>query len=416
MPIDDPVSDATFLTRDAFTGIAEGKDSQVAIRGSLLDAPEALAKTLGLEPERLLAVVRAKQPGRLSDGAKVSFGWHDLALFVRTRNLPWPRLRLVRAGQHLPPGSFLAREASDVEGGTVRLLGPEVVQELKDGATLIVDNLDDGGGPIEQIAWHASLAFGERCSINAYYSTHKTVGFGRHWDDHDVIVVQVAGCKQWDLWAPTLPHPVKGDRAAEPGASADLRWFLEPGDAAYVPRGWWHAAVASSDSPSLHLAMSVPYRRHDQAVEWSVGALARLRRDAYADMRATMVERSGDPSALLYDPAALERWASWFMVWHDATARPVPWLNDPSLEAKELENCRVRPAWRRPAWFLPRDDDRVILLAAERAMTLAPDAAELVRRFTSTRWEPIAALAETARDLEAIDVLAAEGLVHVRKT
>lgn len=38
-------------------------------------------------------------------------------------------------------------------------------------------------------------------------------GFGTHWDDHNVIVVQVEGSKHWRLYGPTRSAPMHRDTA-----------------------------------------------------------------------------------------------------------------------------------------------------------------------------------------------------------
>ncbi|WSC07830.1 cupin domain-containing protein [Streptomyces scopuliridis] len=54
---------------------------------------------------------------------------------------------------------------------------------------------------------------------NLYASLTAREGFGVHWDDHDVIVIQIDGAKRWKLYGPTRTAPqVQGHRRARAAA------------------------------------------------------------------------------------------------------------------------------------------------------------------------------------------------------
>ncbi|MGH3831563.1 MAG: JmjC domain-containing protein [Pseudonocardiaceae bacterium] len=40
-------------------------------------------------------------------------------------------------------------------------------------------------------------------------TTQNTAGFDLHWDDHDVIVVQLAGSKMWEVRGTSRPAPLR---------------------------------------------------------------------------------------------------------------------------------------------------------------------------------------------------------------
>lgn len=91
--------------------------------------------------------------------------------------------------------------------------------------------------------------------VNAYASWTSQEGFGVHWDDHDVIVLQVSGRKRWRLYGTTRVAPLHHDvefSTEEPTEPID-EFVMEPGDILHVPRGCWHAVAASEGEPSLHL-------------------------------------------------------------------------------------------------------------------------------------------------------------------
>ncbi|KAJ1449256.1 hypothetical protein M885DRAFT_573030 [Pelagophyceae sp. CCMP2097] len=104
--------------------------------------------------------------------------------------------------------------------------------------------------------------FAAACSVNVYCTPAGAQALDAHHDDHDVFVVQLAGRKQWRLYAAggaLLPR--LGDARLTPGDAA-LRGAhatvsLEPGDVLYVPRGTVHAATANGAAHSIHATIGL---------------------------------------------------------------------------------------------------------------------------------------------------------------
>lgn len=113
---------------------------------------------------------------------------------------------------------------------------------------------------------------GTSVQANAYASWTDREGFGLHWDDHDVVVIQVHGSKRWRLYGSTREAPtfrdVESPERPEGGPVADI--VLSPGDVLYLPRGWWHAVTADQGTEPLHLTFGmVPHTGADlMPVAW----------------------------------------------------------------------------------------------------------------------------------------------------
>jgi Cupin superfamily protein len=102
---------------------------------------------------------------------------------------------------------------------------------------------------------------GEVVHANAYLTTHATFGLALHRDDHDVITVQVAGDKHWEVRGRS---PVDAD--SEP--SKDIIWCgtASQGTLMHIPRGCWHQARRSeSGGLSLHVTFAIAKRT---GVDW----------------------------------------------------------------------------------------------------------------------------------------------------
>jgi len=99
-----------------------------------------------------------------------------------------------------------------------------------------------------------------------------------HWDDHDVICVQLAGTKHWEVRGPSRPHPMYRDAERNLEPPGDVAWsgMLAAGDVMHVPRGWWHAATraGAGEGVSLHVTFGITRRT---GVAWA-GYLADVAR------------------------------------------------------------------------------------------------------------------------------------------
>ena len=91
--------------------------------------------------------------------------------------------------------------------------------------------------------------------VNCYLS-YDASGFGAHWDDHDVVVIQLAGRKHWEVHEPTELGALSA--FTPPGATKRSIWsgLLTPGTALFIPRGWPHSVAGLDDEPSVHLTLS----------------------------------------------------------------------------------------------------------------------------------------------------------------
>jgi hypothetical protein len=146
-----------------------------------------------------------------------------------------------------------------------------LTQQLRQGATLILDAIDEMHAPIARVAECLEGTFREKIQVNAYAGWGSSKGFDLHWDDHDVLVVQVAGRKQWAIYGPTRQYPLFRDIEpnVQPPSNAIWTGELSNGDVLYIPRGWWHEACALGE-PTLHLTFGINHRNGIDLLGWIV--------------------------------------------------------------------------------------------------------------------------------------------------
>ncbi|MEU3220200.1 cupin domain-containing protein [Streptomyces sp. NPDC006971] len=200
-----------------------------------------------------------------------------------------------------------------------RIQSADFHAQLKDGASLVLDAVEKIHPAVGMAAEGLERFLGTSVQANAYASWTDREGFGLHWDDHDVVVVQVHGSKRWRLYGATREAPtfrdVESPESPEGDPVADI--VLAPGDVLYLPRGWWHAVTADQGTESLHLTFGmVPHTGADLML-WVVDQLRSslaLRKDI--PRFASLVGQSDFIEAvrrevldMMADPRLVERWA-----------------------------------------------------------------------------------------------------------
>jgi hypothetical protein len=271
--------------------------------------------------------------------------WGRLSEIVSRQRLDFPRLRLVRDGKPLPLSSYLRRVTGGRQKTTVpRLKGAGLARHLREGATLVLDAVDELSEPVEELAKGLELFFRERVQVNLYAGWQTSRGFDLHWDDHDVFILQVTGRKRWSVYGQTRPYPLVNDieKAQKPEHAPLWEGTLEDGDLLYIPRGWWHVAVPLAE-PTLHLTVGVHKRTGLDLLRWlseQVRASETFRRDlprlASAGERAAHNARLREELLAAWDDSLVER----FYEELDARAEPrarvaLPWLATPDAAPPE---------------------------------------------------------------------------------
>ncbi|HEY4378374.1 MAG TPA: cupin domain-containing protein, partial [Acidimicrobiales bacterium] len=163
-------------------------------------------------------------------------------------------VRLVRNREPQPSGSTLVGRGT--AGRTFVHAGSLAVQ-LDAGYTAVLDGIDLRDGPSMRLAEATERVFGCAVNINGYLSLRREMSFGAHWDDHEVIILQLLGAKHWIVEQPVA---LSMSKASHPEAtSGTVAWEgdLAVGQSLYVPRGWGHR-VNSEDSLSFHYTITIP--------------------------------------------------------------------------------------------------------------------------------------------------------------
>ncbi|MGB8510814.1 MAG: cupin domain-containing protein, partial [Pyrinomonadaceae bacterium] len=265
--------------------------------------------------------------------------WTRLNEILREHRLDHPRLRLVQDGKPVPVSSYI-RHVTNARRRTPtpRLIPHGLTKHLREGATLVLDAVDELQPAVETLAEALEMQFRERVQVNLYAGWQTSRGFDLHWDDHDVFILQVTGRKRWSIYGETRPSPVQSDIEAAAKPEHEPLWTgtLEDGDLLYIPRGWWHVAEPLAE-PTLHLTVGVHNRTGMDLMRWLTERLRAsevfrqdLPRFASTEKRAAHVERLREELLTRFDAATLDGYLAEYDA--NATARAhlsLPWSASP---------------------------------------------------------------------------------------
>ncbi len=175
--------------------------------------------------------------------ARRIFGWNTLDQLL-TRN---------------PPDVLVVARGKLLEPPTPKSLG-EALDLLASGFGLVIrraEKFDDG---VAGLAVSVTQHIPGEVHVQLIVTPAGTYGFGWHYDDEDVFIVQTEGSKDYFFRDNTV------ERERPSGTAPDFTRFgneaspigtarLLAGDWLYIPARWWHAAKCIEDSLSISLGI-----------------------------------------------------------------------------------------------------------------------------------------------------------------
>ena len=173
---------------------------------------------------------------------------------------------LLEAFRHEPSAVRMSRGKDKKGPDTYRLADGSldldgVRNDFAAGYTVVLDGVEQYVRPVGTLARALEVELNYPTQVNAYLTPPQSTGLIPHYDDHDVLILQLQGSKTWHLYlgADLPPREIQRDKdkavdLAGLPAPTDLR--LQAGDVLYVPRGRVHAAEANAE-PSIHLTVGI---------------------------------------------------------------------------------------------------------------------------------------------------------------
>ncbi|MGW5498538.1 JmjC domain-containing protein [Streptomyces olivaceoviridis] len=212
------------------------------------------------DPQEFFSAYWETRPGvfRPPSGTPSPFTLADVDTVLETGLFREPYFEMWEEGP-IPLGSYtitrhISRAAPGgfADGGRIRSL-------LEKGATLLLRSVDHWHGPTREVLAALAGELGRGVEAFFFVTPPGHQGLPLHRDDADVLVLQVAGRKDWRIHAKPdsadwRAGPV--DPSAGPEPAEILRTTLDTGEVLYVPRGFAHSATGERGL-SAHLSVTV---------------------------------------------------------------------------------------------------------------------------------------------------------------
>ena len=215
--------------------------------------------------------VQRDDPMRFAD--LVTF--EDVERVVTTLSPPCPeRLQVVSGARKIALNEYTYPTGVPHPGHVFSL--------YRDGGTIILAGLHMYLPKLFDLVRGLEFELSCRAQTNVYVTPGGNQGFDAHYDNHDVLCVQVTGAKQWDFhdYEPKLELPFMGE-AFDHGQFTPTRRIgtlrLRAGESLYIPRGVMHEARAN-DEPSIHVTIGFFMRSWSELLLEAVARLAKSHR------------------------------------------------------------------------------------------------------------------------------------------
>jgi ribosomal protein L16 Arg81 hydroxylase len=162
-------------------------------------------------------------------------------------------VRLVKGRDKRGSDNYLLPDGSlDVAG---------IRNDFAEGYTIVLDGVEKYVRAVGMLARSIEVELNFPIQVNTYLTPPGETGLAPHYDDHDVLILQVQGSKIWHLYLGADRPPREIQREKDKAVDADglptpTDVRLEAGDVLYVPRGRVHSAETTSEQ-SIHLTVGI---------------------------------------------------------------------------------------------------------------------------------------------------------------
>jgi bifunctional lysine-specific demethylase and histidyl-hydroxylase MINA len=191
--------------------------------------------------------------------------WETLSQLVSQTGIWTQRaLELTYQLKKLPPQEYCTRGLDRDLRDNWLIDADRVKHWLKQGASLVLNDIATLSPALQAVAATLEQAVGGKAQANLYCSWQSHQGFGTHFDTHDVFALHCAGSKLWKIYQCPIPDPIAHpafknlppEYHQKNHGPVSLEVTLQPGDVLYIPRGWYHDALATSEA-TIHVTYGV---------------------------------------------------------------------------------------------------------------------------------------------------------------
>jgi hypothetical protein len=173
--------------------------------------------------------------------------WEVLNYLLDSATFPLNALRVWRESVPIPTNFYLKQGRVD----------PIALSKLLDqGISLIFNMLDEHVPALRMLCMNLERKTSERVGAAAIMTSGRGGALKCHYDPEDVVILQIAGTKRWQVFNSPIVNPVPGvaERSPPEGLIPVFDQVLQPGDFLFLPAGNWHHCE-NGPHRSLHLCI-----------------------------------------------------------------------------------------------------------------------------------------------------------------
>lgn len=241
----------------------------------MLAAIESLEDLVApLEEQEFLELLRTRtlrfERGSGRDRQGRLLDWQGLRAMIEAGTIPGESIRITK--QTVPiPSPFYFEEG--------RVVGERLDRLMSQGASLIVERVNRHVPALAALCATIRSRTAEKVKVGVIATMGGGGALPFHFDQDDLLILQLEGSKRWRVSGPPVPYPVAGLEVSPPQTSEPVfEDVLRPGDLLFLPAGYWHQCD-NEQGRSLHVGFAFKPITAYYAVESLLPAL--LAREAF---------------------------------------------------------------------------------------------------------------------------------------
>lgn len=191
------------------------------------------------------------------------FNLNEIDRCFQDKQLPAHFFRVAKAGEQYRPEQWAYLETRR-DFNAIHLVDRAKLFALyAQGASIIMGSAEEKFPKLAEFCNNLQLETQFRVQANVYMTPENSQGLDRHFDTHDVFILQISGRKTWQLFDTPIKSPVLEQSFVSQELKDSLlskKVELYAGDALYVPRGLVHQAC-TDDHSSTHITLGLHNKR-----------------------------------------------------------------------------------------------------------------------------------------------------------
>jgi ribosomal protein L16 Arg81 hydroxylase len=176
---------------------------------------------------------------------------NEIDAYFASKNIIPENIRLVQNGINIASDKF-SDKVTTLNGNTfLRVNIAKILKEFNAGATIIINSAQDVFQNLTTLCRSFEETFKCPFQANIYITPPNSQGFSKHYDTHDIFLIQIKGPKTWYLYNSKIALATYLESIGTDHTKLS-EININTGDILYLPRGIIHEAFTSEKS-TIHI-------------------------------------------------------------------------------------------------------------------------------------------------------------------